>query len=423
MDGKCGDVNYDDVNMDMSDTDESDNEMFANKAEYDSFKQHFKTKAVKAVTSGGGGGGGGEYGGDADTSEYGGGCDKVSVVGSKFGHQAAAQESSEYGGTGSRGATMGSGEQKVDRKPLMYGDKNRKSTDRRSEERHDRRSKERQDRRRSGSREDRRRRSRSRDRDRRRSRSRSPNRGGRGHHHHHRGGRDHHHHHHRDRDQNRRREREEGARNHEEQMKKVREMGVELPKYLKPGAVNPLSYAEQMQKRKALFGRKPAPADSQASAAEAPEEKEAPAPAPAPAAAPAPGSANVKKSFNNWESTNFGNDKANEKFRRLMGIKSGGGAEAGCSEKPGPGSAFVPNHDKIMNDLDRNYEAARQQTHRNRGIGLGFADSGPSSYHQPPPAPGPGPEAGPPPGAPGNMFRNMGWQNRATGGISFVKKH
>ena len=54
--------------MDMSDTDESDNEMFANKAEYDSFKQHFKTKAVKAVTSGGGGGG--EYGGDADTSEY-----------------------------------------------------------------------------------------------------------------------------------------------------------------------------------------------------------------------------------------------------------------------------------------------------------------------------------------------------------------
>merc|ERR1711983_96784 len=141
-------------------------------------------------------------------------------------------------------SVMTTNDKKVERKPMMYGDKNKRSPERRSK------SRERRDRRRSGSREDRRRRSRSRDRDRRRSRSRSPNRDRGGHH---RGGwgRD------RDRHHDRRRGREEAARNHEEQVQKAREMGVEVPKYLKPGAVNPLSYAEQMQKRKALWAKKP----------------------------------------------------------------------------------------------------------------------------------------------------------------------
>ena len=40
-------------------------------------------------------------------------------------------------------------------------------------------------------------------------------------------------------------------------------MGVELPKYLKPGAVNPLSYAEQMQKRKALWAKPAASANEE----------------------------------------------------------------------------------------------------------------------------------------------------------------
>merc|ERR1711894_163492 len=90
---------------------------------------------------------------------------------------------------------------------------------------------------------------------RKRSRSRSPNRRGGGGGHHHRGGRD--------RQDNRDRRREDGARNHESQMKKAREMGVELPKYLKPGAVNPLSYAEQMQKRKALWAKPAASANEE----------------------------------------------------------------------------------------------------------------------------------------------------------------
>jgi len=398
MDRKCGDVNYDDVNMDMSDSDESDNEMFANKKEYDSYKQHFNNMKPSKVASAPSG----EYGGDVEQeSEYGGGCDKLAVVGSKFGQNDQQASAGPTVVKDHSRSVMTAHDKKVERKPMMYGDKNKRSPERRSK------SKERRDRRRSGSREDRRRRSRSRDR--RRSRSRSPNRDRGGHH---RGGwgRD------RDRHHDRRRDREEAARNHEEQVKKAREMGVEVPKYLKPGAVNPLSYAEQMQKRKALWAKPASASSSTPTPAQEEAKEEVEVKAPAPSMKPAGGG-----SYNNWESTNFGNDKVNEKFRRLMGIKSGGGGAGGTADSGREKTAqgFAPNHDKIMNDLDRNYEAARQQTHRNRGIGLGFADGGLGVTQQMPhqePAPAPPP-------APHNMFKNSGWQNRPTGGINFVKKH
>ena len=74
-----------------------------------------------------------------------------------------------------------------------------------------------------------------------------------------------------------------------------------------------------------------------------------------------------------------------------MGIKSGGGGGEGQQSNPARDNQGTVNHDKIMNDLDRNYEAARQQTHRNRGIGLGFADSGfgAPQQQQPPQPPQP----------------------------------
>jgi len=412
MDRKSGDDNYDAVNMDMSDSGESDNgDMFANKKEYEAFQQHFSTKSKDLAGSGPAGEYGGEYGGDGgeyggQESEYGSGSNRISAVGGKFGH---AQTSAVDSGSNrdKDAGIMSVGDKKVERKAMLYGDKDRK---RRSPERRSK-SRDRHRRDRSRSREDRRKRSRSRDRDRdrRRSRSRSPGRGGRGNH---RGGwgRD------RDRDNHRRRDREEAARNHEEQTKKAREMGVEIPKYLKPGAVNPLSYAEQMQKRKALWS-KPASASANPQPQEQ-EEKAKPE-----VVTEAPPSANVGKkaggSFNNWESTNFGNDKMNERFRRLMGIKGGNSnapsatadnAAAASNKIQGGGGEH--NHDKIMNDLDRNYEAARQQTHRNRGIGLGFSDSGLA-----PSVPEP---QGPPPM--GNNMRNSGWVNRGSGGINFVKK-
>ena len=202
-------------------------------------------------------------------------------------------------------------------------------------------------------------------------------------------------------------------------MKKVREMGVELPKYLKPGAVNPLSYAEQMQKRKAMWAKPGAKAGEETGTPE-----EAPSkPEPVAVESQPSNNASTKRSYNNWESTNFGNETANEKFRRLMGIKNTGGeSSAPKTEQSGP----IPgkDHEKIMNDLDRNYEAARQQTHRNRGMGMGFSESGLYSQMAPTPAPAAAPPPAPLPslGA-GKMFnRNAGWQNRATGGINFVKK-
>jgi len=412
MDRKSGDDNYDAVNMDMSDSGESDNgDMFANKKEYEAFQQHFSTKSKDLAGSGPAGEYGGEYGGDGgeyggQESEYGSGSNRISAVGGKFGHEKTSAVDSVSNRDKDAGV-MSVGDKKVERKAMLYGDKDRK---RRSPERRSK-SRDRHRRDRSRSREDRRKRSRSRDRDRdrRRSRSRSPGRGGRG-----RGGwgRD------RDRDNHRRRDREEAARNHEEQTKKAREMGVEIPKYLKPGAVNPLSYAEQMQKRKALWS-KPASASANPLPQEQ-EEKTKPE-----VVTEAPPSANVGKkaggSFNNWESTNFGNDKMNERFRRLMGIKGGNSnAPSAAADNAASASNKIQggggehNHEKIMNDLDRNYEAARQQTHRNRGIGLGFSDSGLT------PTPSvPEPQGQPPMG---NNMRNSGWVNRGSGGINFVKK-
>ena len=95
-------------------------------------------------------------------------------------------------------------------------------------------------------------------------------------------------------------------------MRKAREMGVEMPKYMKPGAVNPLSYAEQMQKRKALWA-KPAAASSPP-----PTEEESRKEAAAQFVTQPSNTdqASGGGSYNNWESTNFGNDKVNEKFRR-----------------------------------------------------------------------------------------------------------
>ena len=46
----------------------------------------------------------------------------------------------------------------------------------------------------------------------------------------------------------RQRRREEREQEREEQVKKAEEMGVEIPKYFKPGGVQPVSYAEQVAK-------------------------------------------------------------------------------------------------------------------------------------------------------------------------------
>merc|ERR1719427_1809974 len=122
-----------------------------------------------------------------------------------------------------------------------------------------------------------------------------------------------------------------------------------------------------------------------------------------------------KTSFNKWEATNFGDEKANEKFRRLMGIKA-------SPSELATGATPQVNQDKIKEDLEKNYEVARQQTHRNRGLGLGFSNlepALPAEQFLPSPPTNPYLAHTQPKAAPGGM-----WPNRpATGNINFMRKH
>jgi hypothetical protein len=83
-------------------------------------------------------------------------------------------------------------------------------------------------------------------------------------------------------------------------------------------------------------------------------------------------------SWNKWETTNFGDEGKNEKFRKLMGIKATpavqpSAAPASTSSVPGPdqqvgqgaGQLTLSQH-RIQSDLESQYEVGRQQTHRNK---------------------------------------------------------
>jgi len=118
--------------------------------------------------------------------------------------------------------------------------------------------------------------------------------------------------------------------------------GVTLPKYYNPAAVNPLKYAEQMQKRKLLWQSTP--------------KKEVPAP-----------------STNNWECTTFAQDQDGRvaaKFKKLMGIK---GAEEAAL--PPSSEEQLRKQEELFRTLDHQYETARMSTHSYRGVGLGFSSA------------------------------------------------
>merc|ERR1712083_361988 len=93
-------------------------------------------------------------------------------------------------------------------------------------------------------------------------------------------------------------------------------------------------------------------------------------------------------SFNKWETTNFGNDKANEKFRRLMGIK--GGSNAAPPSSTDSPSSVQKGSAKLFELQEQQYEKARAITHTARGLGLGFTPAAavppaPSTSALPPP--------------------------------------
>ncbi|GBM10403.1 Arginine/serine-rich coiled-coil protein 2 [Araneus ventricosus] len=113
--------------------------------------------------------------------------------------------------------------------------------------------------------------------------------------------------------------------------------GIALPKYYNPAAVNPLKYAEQVQKRKLLWQ---------------PKEK-------------------VEEQPKNtvWDKLTFAQDqdgKMTAKFRKLMGIKS----ETTTNEAE---DSVLKRQEVIFQDLDKQYEMARMTTHTQRGVGLGYS--------------------------------------------------
>ncbi|PSN43474.1 hypothetical protein C0J52_03222 [Blattella germanica] len=139
----------------------------------------------------------------------------------------------------------------------------------------------------------------------------------------------------------------------EQQVQQVKSnTGIELPKYYNPAAMNPARYAEQMQKRKLLWGSKSQPQESKDEAKPA-----------------------VPVSNNKWEGTTFAQDqdgKMTAKFKRLMGIKDSGGGTSTASSSSGPpsnnpeGNEILKKQEELFNSMEMQYEVARVATHTHR---------------------------------------------------------
>jgi len=134
------------------------------------------------------------------------------------------------------------------------------------------------------------------------------------------------------------------------QVEQVQKMtGVALPSFYNPGAVNPMKYAQQIQKRKLLWANK---------------EKKETVPT---------------TTAKIWEATAFNQDqdgKMTAKFKRMMGIKSE--PVAGPSQPDGATECddVLKKQQELFASLDQQYQVARATTHIQRGLGLGFSSNG-----------------------------------------------
>lgn len=139
---------------------------------------------------------------------------------------------------------------------------------------------------------------------------------------------------------------------------------ITLPSYYNSNMMNPTRYAQQMQKRKLLWGSKKTD----------------------------------EKVVGKWEKAQFSEDtdgKVASKFLRLMGIKnstnsSGGGTQANANngkcngdkdndvrtDKPSNTKQIdrdIKTREEMFSTMEQQYEVARMTTHTMRGVGLGFA--------------------------------------------------
>ncbi|XP_018792816.1 PREDICTED: arginine/serine-rich coiled-coil protein 2 isoform X1 [Bactrocera latifrons] len=119
---------------------------------------------------------------------------------------------------------------------------------------------------------------------------------------------------------------------------------IQLPSYYNPNVINPNKYAEQVQKRKLLWGAKKA-----------------------------------EDTAAKWGNAQFSQDtdgKVASKFMRLMGIKGSGPSksEEVVEQKAVPSVApDVKTREVMFSNMEQQYEVARQATHTMRGVGLGFS--------------------------------------------------
>lgn len=134
--------------------------------------------------------------------------------------------------------------------------------------------------------------------------------------------------------------------------------GIELPKYYNPAAMNPARYAEQMQKRKLLWGNKSQPVEKTADET-------------------LKGITNTPTGSNSvWDTTTFAQDqdgKMTAKFKRLMGIKGAQASAATASTDTKVGETdLLKKQEELFSSMEMQYEVARVATHTQRGVGLGF---------------------------------------------------
>ncbi|XP_011193641.1 arginine/serine-rich coiled-coil protein 2 isoform X2 [Zeugodacus cucurbitae] len=120
---------------------------------------------------------------------------------------------------------------------------------------------------------------------------------------------------------------------------------IQLPSYYNPNVINPNKYAEQVQKRKLIWGAK-----------------------------------KVEDTAAKWGNAQFSQDtdgKVASKFMRLMGIKGSAPPKSEgevVEQKAVPSVApDVKTREVMFSNMEQQYEVARQATHTMRGVGLGFS--------------------------------------------------
>lgn len=142
---------------------------------------------------------------------------------------------------------------------------------------------------------------------------------------------------------------------------------LSLPSYYNPMVVNPAKYAEQIAKRKLLWGNSQKQKSGPEEKPEAPEAK--------------PSGQNIQ---NIWQGARFSQDqdgKLTAKFQRLMGIKNvaNGPEQPSSSSQVKPEKDLLKKQEEMFSSMELQYEVARQATHTQRGVGLGFG-----AHHFPP---------------------------------------